>query len=78
MDTTTSVVATGLVVGVGRWSQEKPVTIKMFVGLGATAIFLAVIAASDEGLASKFSLLLLISAVLYYGVPIGKKLGGLK
>lgn len=78
MDTTTSVVATGLVVGFGRWADEKEISIKMFVGLGAVAIFLALISASDEKLGSQFALLILISAVLVYGVPIGTKLGGLK
>lgn len=78
MDTTTSVVATGVTVVAGRWAQEKPVSVQMFVGLGALAIFLSVMQAGNSKLAEQFATLVLVSAVLIYGVPIGKKLGGLK
>lgn len=78
MDTTTSVITTGIVVTVGRWSQEKELNMKMFIGFGALAIFLSVMQAGNEKLASQFAALILVSAVLIYGVAIGKKLGGLK
>lgn len=78
MDTTTSVIATGVVVTTGRWAQEKQLNMKMFVGFGAVAIFLAVMQSGNEKLAEQFAALILVSAVLIYGVPIGKKLGGLK
>lgn len=77
MDTTTSVVATGLVVTVGRWADEKQIKMSMFVGFGAVAIFLAIMQDANEKLAAQFAALILVSAVLIYGVPIGKKLGGL-
>lgn len=78
MDTVTSVVATGAVVGVGRWSQEKEITPKMFIGLGILAAFFAVFESANEKIAKQFALLVLVSAVLLYGVDIGKKLGGTK
>jgi predicted membrane channel-forming protein YqfA (hemolysin III family) len=78
MDTTTSVITTGVVVTAGRWSQEKPVEMRIFIGMGILAIFLAVMQASNNKLAEQFATLILVSAVLIYGVPIGKKLGGLK
>lgn len=78
MDTTTSVVATGVVVTVGEWASEKRLGIKVFVGLAAVAIFLSVMQAGNDKLAQQFATLILVSAVLIYGVPIGKKLGGLK
>lgn len=78
MNTTTSVVATGVVVTVGQWSQEKRLTMKVFVGIAALAIFLSIMESGNEKLAQQFGMLILVSAVLIYGVPIGKKLGGLK
>lgn len=75
MDTTTSMIATGVVVTAGRWSQNKQLDMTIFVGMGVTAIFLAVMAAENEELASKFALLILITALLIYMVPIAKKLG---
>jgi hypothetical protein len=78
MDAITSTVGTGLIVAVGRWSQEKAIDAKMFVGLGAVAVFLSLIAATDAGLGDKFALLIFISAALFYGTAIGKKLGALK
>lgn len=78
MDTTTSVVATGVVVTVGRWADEKKVEPRIFIGLGALAIFLAVFQSGNEKIAQQFALLILVTAVLLYGVPIGRKLGGIK
>jgi hypothetical protein len=77
MDTTTSVIATGLVVTTGRWANEQSLGIKMFVGFGVLAIMLEIMAATNEKLAGQFALLILVSALLIYGVPIGKKIGGL-
>lgn len=77
MDTTTSVIATGLVVTVGRWSDEKKLDVKMFVGFGVLAVFFAVMQSANDKLAQQFALLVLVTAVLLYGVPIGKKIGGL-
>lgn len=76
MDTTTAMVATGLVVVVGRWADEKKFDSKAIVGVGATAIFLSLIAASNEKLASQFASLILVGAVLIYAIPIGEKLAG--
>lgn len=78
MNTTTSVVATGVTVTVGQWASEKRLSIKVFVGIAAMAIFLSIMESGNEKLAQQFGVLILVSAVLIYGVPIGKKLGGLK
>lgn len=78
MNTTTSVVATGVTVTVGQWASEKRLSIKVFVGIAAMAIFLSIMESGNEKLAQQFGMLILVSAVLIYGVPIGKKLGGLK
>lgn len=77
MDAVTSVVATGIVVTAGTWAQEKPITIRIFVGMGVLAIFLSVIQAGNEKFAQQFAALILVAAVFYYGIPLGKKLGGL-
>jgi hypothetical protein len=78
MDSTTSVIATGMVVALGRWSQEKKVDSKVVVGVGTTALFLALMSAENPKLGSQFATLILVSAVLVYGVPIGQKLSGKK
>lgn len=77
IDTTTSVMATGIVVTVGRWSQEKKLEFRIFVGFGFLAIFMAVMQSGNEKLAQQFAALVLVAAVMYYGVPIGQKLGAL-
>lgn len=76
MDTTTATIATGLVVVVGRWSDEKKFDSKAIVGMGALAIFLALIGSENEKLASQFATLILTGAVLIYAIPIAEKLGG--
>lgn len=77
MDITTSVAATGITVVAGQWSREKSIGIKQFFALGILAIFLAIMESENEKLAQQFAMLILVSAVLIYGVDIGKKLGGL-
>ena len=76
MNTTTSVVATGLVVSAGRWSQGKGVDIKTFIGVGVLAIFLAIIGEGNAKLAQQFGALILVAAVLIYAIPISKGLRG--
>lgn len=77
MDTTTSVVATGVVVTAGRWSQDKDIPFRIFIGFGFLAIFLAVMASGNQKLAEQFGALILVAACMTYAVPIGKKLGAL-
>lgn len=78
MDTTTAAVATGVVVAIGRWSQKKKFDSKVIVGTAVVALFLAILGSSNEKLASQFAVLILVAAVLTYGVDIGKSLGGIK
>lgn len=77
MDTTTSTLATGLVVVIGRWTEEKEVSFKIFVGIAVLAVALAVMQASNEKLARQFGVLILVSALFTYGIPISKKIGNL-
>lgn len=77
MDVTTSVVATGVTVTVGRWSQDKDIPFRIFVGFGFVAIFLSVMSSGNQKLAEAFGALILVSALLYYAVPISKKIGAL-
>lgn len=78
MNTTSSVVLTGLVVTAGQWSENKQVPIKTFVGVGVFAIFLAAIGEANALLAQQFGTLVLVTALLYYAIPIGKGLGYVK
>lgn len=75
MNTTTSTVLTAVIVTTGQWSQGKSLSIRIFVGMGMVAIFLAVIAEADAEMAQKFGALILIAAVFLYGPSITKKLG---
>lgn len=75
MNTTNAVVLTAFLVVAGRWSEGKPLDIKVAVGTGALALFLSVLNSADEGLAGKFAVLVLVSAVFLYGPAIAKKAG---
>lgn len=75
MNTTNAVVLTAFLVVAGRWSEGKPLDIKVAVGTGALALFLSVLSSADEGLAGKFAVLVLVSAVFLYGPAIAKKAG---
>ena len=75
MDTGTAVVATGLVVALGHWTQNKPLDVKVFVGVGVYAVSLALIQQGSPELASQFALLVLLTALFFYVVPIARKMG---
>ena len=75
MNTTSSVVLTGVVVTAGRWAQGKGLTMHVVVGAGFLTIALAALSQVNEGLASQFGVLILVGAVLVYGVDIAKKTG---
>lgn len=74
MDTTTSVFLTGVIVTVGRWSQGKGLTIRVVVGAVVLALFLSVLGNVDDKLGRGMALLVLLTAVLTYAIPITKKL----
>lgn len=76
MDTTTSVVATSVVVLAGEWAKhDKGPSIKLVVGGMVLAVFLSVMSQSNDKLASQFATLILVGAVFNYAIPITKKLG---
>jgi hypothetical protein len=75
MDTTTSAVTSGLIVVAGRWAQGKGLDAKVLLGAGFMAIGLTVLASINEPLARGFSVLVLVSVLLTYGIPIFKKAG---
>lgn len=76
MDTTSAVVATGIVVFTGQWAKENEgPSIKLVVGGMVLALFLAAMSQSNEKLASQFATLILVGALLTYVIPITKKLG---
>lgn len=75
MNTTNAVVLTAFLVVAGRWSQGKPLDIRVAVGGAGLALFLAAINTADEGLATKFAVLILISAAFLYAPAIAKKAG---
>lgn len=76
IDTTTSAVATGVVVTAGQWAKEgKGPSIKVVVGMVFLAYMLSIISAGNQKLGSQFAALILVGAVLVYAVPIAKKLG---
>lgn len=79
MDTTTSVVATVLITTFGQWStKDGKVSIKLVVGMMALAVFLSMLDSANSELARKFAVLILVSAVFMYAVPISQKLGLIK
>jgi len=75
MNTTTSVVATGVIVIAGRWANDKPIELRIVIGAGAFALGLSLLSGADPELASKFALLVLIVALFRYGPHIMNKVG---
>jgi hypothetical protein len=76
IDTTTSAVATGVIVTVGQWAKEdKGPSIKVIVGMLFLAYFLTLLSAGNEKLGSQFAALILTGAIFVYAIPITKKLG---
>jgi hypothetical protein len=75
MDTTTSAVASGIIVTAGLWAEGKGFSVKVALGAGFLAIGLSILSGINEGLARGFALLVLISVLLRYGVAIAKKTG---
>lgn len=75
MNTTTSVVLTGALVALGQWTNDKQVTVKMVVGVGLVALFLAAMSEVNQPLAQQFGVLILVGAVFIYGPDVMKGLG---
>lgn len=75
MDTTTSAVASGIIVTAGLWAEGKSFSVKVALGAGFLAIGLAILSGIDDKLARGFALLVLVSVLLRYGTAIAKKTG---
>ncbi len=72
MSTTTAVVMTAALAVTGAWVKDKSLSIRLAVGIGGVALFLAVIAEADAKLAQQLGVLILIGAVFVYGPDIVK------
>lgn len=66
MNTTTSAVATGAIVAVGRWSQGKSVGVEIAIGSAGVALILSLLASANSELAQQFGLLILLGATFVY------------
>jgi hypothetical protein len=76
LDTTTSVVATSVIVVTGQWAKNnKGPSIKLVVGGMVLAVMLSIMSNGNEKLASQFGTAILVGAALTYVIPISKKLG---
>lgn len=75
MNTTTTVVGTGVLVAAGRWANNQPLDIRIAIGVGAFALILSLIGNADEDLAAKFALAVFILACFRYLPGIVQKLG---
>jgi phenolic acid decarboxylase len=64
MNTTTWAVGTSAVVVAGRWATDKPLDIKLVIGLGVYAVSLSLLSNMDAELAAKFSGLVFFAACL--------------
>lgn len=78
MSATNSAVLTALFVTGGRWAKGDKLDVKVFVGAAVYFVGLSVMSNMDTRLAQDFGLLVLVGAVLVYGVPLMQKLGLLK
>jgi hypothetical protein len=75
MDTTTSVLLTGVIVAIGRWVNDQKLTPRIAIGVVILALFLSLMGQSQPRLASRFAALILIVAVVGYAPSILDKLG---
>lgn len=66
MNTTTSAVATGLIVTAGRWVDKKPIDVKIAVGVTFYAILMSVLEDANAAFAGQFALLVLVAACFKY------------
>lgn len=60
----------------GEWSQGKKITVAQPLAFIFLAIFLAVIAEGNPHLANVFAALIVVGAMLEYGVPLGNAIVG--
>lgn len=75
MRTTTVIVVTGIVLVAGRWSEGKSLTDSFGVGAFVVLLGIAIMNAMSETLALAFSVLILITSLLRYGLSISRGIG---
>lgn len=75
MNTTGTVVVTGIIVVAGRWQQDKPIDVKIAVGGAFLAIGLSVLANFNENFAKAMAYMVLIAALYEYLPALVKAAG---
>lgn len=75
MNTTTSVLLTGVIVVIGRWAKDEGITSRIVVAVVILALFLSLLGQNQPKLANQFGLLVLITAMFGYAPGILGKLG---
>jgi hypothetical protein len=75
MNNSNSILLAGAIVIIGRWTQDKPMTARITVGIFVLALFITILADSQPKLGRQFSLLILIVAVFGYAPSILNAIG---
>lgn len=75
MNPANAAILTGVIVTLGRWSEGKKIDIRVVVGVTLLALFLSIMSQTQNKMATGFSLLIVIAALLKYTIPISKRLG---
>jgi|tagenome__1003787_1003787.scaffolds.fasta_scaffold20984420_10 hypothetical protein len=74
-DVTNTVFLTGAVVVVGRWAADEPLNVKIVTGGLFLALTLSAIGNANESFAALVADVLLVTAILSYGLPIATLIG---
>jgi len=69
VNTTTIAVGTGAVVVAGHWANEKPLSIKILIGVGGYAVCLALLSAADAQMANTLAFMVFFAACAIYVAP---------
>lgn len=69
MNTTTVAVGTGAIVVAGQWANNKPLNIKVAIGVGAYAVCLAILSAADAQMANTLAFMVFFAACAVYVAP---------
>lgn len=75
MNTKTTVVGTAGIVALSRWTNDKPLDMKIVVGVLAVALALAVMTEVNAPLAENFGTLIFVTALLLYLPGVASGLG---
>lgn len=69
-----SAVLTGLTVTLGRWAENRKLSIDVVIGVSVLAVFLSILDSTRTDLARAFGTLILVGAVLRYATSITRRL----